>query len=551
MRIRSTPTISQLFSATRFVLRFRRALRRFVFRSHPLHFKLNRISNLSHNLFSSGADGNIENSTERQTALHWAVAGGSVPIVNAIQNGGGRLNVADGRGYSLLHVAVQNGHIDMIHFLVIKGLQLDQPDAEGNTPIHWACIKNDIHSLRYLAAAGANMSASGMKGYSALHWAVSLNQVGCVNYLCDKHKHLITSRDAEGRTPLDLAREKNETSMIHVLRHADRDVMFSRKSLSLDDSNRALFAFLMPFLYYLILIYGFVKFSVWITVIALGVLTWVIMANAIVVLPRKGKVNTAVLGFFYSSFMFTLAAYLHKVTRYTFAEHPIQESIFIAICFVALFSHFRLVYSNAGFVDFNVGATQDAQAWLADLTADRDVRLCATCRVRRPIRAKHCATTDRCVVRFDHYCAWIGNTVGIGNHAEFMLMLGLVVLCHAWSLPGFISALRLNWDMTVGEMYSVISADPVLVYLILFQIVNGFWEASLWFQQASGILSNLTMNEKMHSKHYTHFWKDGKFHNPFDLGTPFANLRDFFRPHVNYYHLFYLSGAPPQSRLEV
>jgi palmitoyltransferase ZDHHC13/17 len=466
-------------------------------------------------------------------------------------NGIGRMNGIDGRGYSLLHVAVQNGHIDLIHYLVLKGLPLDLPDGEGNTAVHWACIKNDIHSLRYLASAGANMAASGMKGFSPLHWAVSLAQVGCVNYLCEKHKNLITSRDAQGRTPLELAREKNDTSLIHVLRHADRDVMFSRKSLSLDDSNRAMFAFLIPFFYYFVIIYGFTNYGVLITLLVLGITTWAVMANALVVLPRKGKVNTAVLGFFYASFMFTLAAYIHRVTRYTFAEHPIQQTLFLIVSFVALFSHLRLVFSDPGFVNTGPGAAQDSLAWLQDLTNDRDVRICPTCRVRRPVRAKHCATTDRCVVRFDHYCAWIGNAVGMANHFEFMIMLGLVIICHACSLPGFITALNLSWDMTVGEMFEAMRADPLLIYLILFQVVNGFWEASLWFQLFSGILGNITMNEKMHSKHYTHFWKDGKFSNPFDLGSAMANLRDFMKPKMNYHHLYYLSGAPPQSRLEV
>lgn len=496
-----------------------------------------------------GANANIPNSTEKQTSMHWAVAGGSVPIVHTMHQAGGRLNVVDGRGYTLLHVAVQNGHIDLIHYLILKGVPLDQQDAEGNAPIHWACIKNDIHALRYLASAGAKMDVQGMKGFTALHWAVSLGQIGCANFLCDKHKYLVSLRDAQGRTAMELAREKNDSQMIHTVKHAERDQIFIRRSLN--DSNRALFAFLAPFAFYFLIMYGFTHYSVLLTGLAIGILTWVITANAIVVMPRKGHVNTAVLGFFYSSFMFTLAGYIHKVTRYQFAEHPISQSIFIFVCLVALILHFRLVFSNPGFVGVGPSAIQDSQAWLNDLINERDVRLCPTCRVRRPVRAKHCATTDRCVVRFDHYCAWIGNAVGTANHFEFMVMLGLVILCHFWSLPGFIAALRLNWDMTVGEMYQVMSQDPLLVYLILFQILNGFWESSLWMQQFSGILSNLTMNEKMHSKHYTHFWKNGKFVNPFDVGSPLANLRDFMNPRINYFHLFYLDGAPPQSRLEV
>ena len=38
----------------------------------------------------------------------------------------------------------------------------------------------------------------------------------------------------------------------------------------------------------------------------------------------------------------------------------------------------------------------------------------------RPPRAAHCKIIDRCVLRYDHYCPWIRQTVGNGNYQWFI-----------------------------------------------------------------------------------------------------------------------------------
>ena len=50
-------------------------------------------------------------------------------------------------------------------------------------------------------------------------------------------------------------------------------------------------------------------------------------------------------------------------------------------------------------------------------------QLCVSCKIVRPLRAKHCSVTDRCVQTFDHFCPWVGNTIGKGNRHLFLLFL--------------------------------------------------------------------------------------------------------------------------------
>jgi hypothetical protein len=84
--------------------------------------------------------------------------------------------------------------------------------------------------------------------------------------------------------------------------------------------------------------------------------------------------------------------------------------------------------------------------------------------------------------------------------------------------------------MTIGGIGEALAADTFLLFLIIFQVVNGLWELQLWVSQFLLIIKNLTVNEQMHMRHYTHFWRNGQFYNPFDCGSRFANLRDWWNP---------------------
>jgi len=54
---------------------------------------------------------------------------------------------------------------------------------------------------------------------------------------------------------------------------------------------------------------------------------------------------------------------------------------------------------------------------------------CTKCDAPRPERAHHCSWTGTCILRMDHYCPWVANTVGWRNTKHFILTCFYGAVC--------------------------------------------------------------------------------------------------------------------------
>mmetsp|Transcript_14255 Transcript_14255/g.22190 ORF Transcript_14255/g.22190 Transcript_14255/m.22190 type:complete len:212 (-) Transcript_14255:765-1400(-) len=148
--------------------------------------------------------------------------------------------------------------------------------------------------------------------------------------------------------------------------------------------------------------------------------------------------------------------------------------------------------------------------------SSKNVTICATCRIPRLVRSKHCSRCGKCVEVFDHHCPWIDNCVGKNNHRVFFLML----LTHTVHL--FVSVFLL--DEIVQNMFKT---GPIRhagfnypTFVALFEV----W-VCCWFGVAFGLLLvtffrirlNITTNEVLNAKRYPYITLY-PYENQFDKG---------------------------------
>lgn len=94
--------------------------------------------------------------------------------------------------------------------------------------------------------------------------------------------------------------------------------------------------------------------------------------------------------------------------------------------FFSIASWLAVCFSDPGVVDAH---TLDAQ--LATYPHDHVLykpKTCPTLGVTCPARSKYCRVTQRRVAKFDHYCGWMGNSIGENNLRYFVTFLAVHVV---------------------------------------------------------------------------------------------------------------------------
>jgi palmitoyltransferase len=445
-------------------------------------------------IIEHGGDVNATDHTG-QTALHWSAVRGAIQVAELLLQEGARVNSADMNGYQTTHVAAQYGQTAYLYHVVSKwNADPDVPDNDGRSPLHWAAYKGFADSIRLLLFLDAHRGRQDKEGCTPLHWAAIRGNLEACTVLVQagKREDLIMT-DNTGLTPAQLASDKNHRQVAFFLGNARRllDKRFDTNSRLGKISKLGLapvlwciiFVLLVTYIHSVILATNMPKLTA-----ASGLFAWFGVLLATVGLVMFYRCSSKDPGYIGMS--------MHDDTQNMKDDEPLLK------------------------IEINNPA----------LLAGNWSQLCATCKIVRPLRAKHCSTCDRCVEQFDHHCPWVSNCIGKKNKWDFfaflilevsaMLVTGGVCLARVLTDPLAPSSFG-TWVNYVGKNHIGAISFLIADFFLFFGVF------ALTVVQASQISRNITTNEMANIMRYSYLrGPGGRFRNPYDHGIK-KNCSDF------------------------
>ena len=102
------------------------------------------------------------------------------------------------------------------------------------------------------------------------------------------------------------------------------------------------------------------------------------------------------------------------------------------------------------------------------------VRYNETCNFYQPPRAHHCSVLNDCIERFDHYCPWVGTTIGKRNYRFYLVFVfSSSLLCiYTFACSAYLVKMRADGeDTSVAE---ALRKEPGALFMMAYVFIC-FW----------------------------------------------------------------------------
>lgn len=443
-------------------------------------------------LYDSGASLGVPTADDtKMYPIHWAASEGKVACIAYLLSKRQDINIQAANGSTPVVVATQHNLPTCVCYLIKQGADLTLTDVNGDTALHWAAYKGFVELLGLLVYFMPHeVDAADNYGQSPLHLAALRGNLEAVQYLVLDLNADTIKRDRNGLTPLELSIKKEQLQVEWFLRlhHVKYNIIELVKSL---DSNKLKNATVIKFL---LLGYEEKEYAYW---------PWriVFVSNLLASLVTIQSAMDYVLADLY---FFHLIGVMFQVVWWLLFYMCLVKSPGIVQ------DNPNPKYSYATAIE-TIGNTHVSNA--------STPHVCHTCHVLRPLRSKHCKIKRCCVQKFDHFCPFVGNTVGRDNYKYFVSLLFTHAVCFFFWIIVATYTLR---RVTISWMYTLYILYSCLWQVLIFSLLGYHLQL---------IFKNLTTNEHVNTSKYKYLKNSSNFfENPYDKHSQYDNFMDGMFP---------------------
>ncbi|QLQ81563.1 hypothetical protein HG537_0F03240 [Torulaspora globosa] len=485
----------------------------------------NRLSVVAH-LVACGADVNAKAGALNAPPLHWAARYGYVYIVDYLLEHGADPTLKDEQGFNLLHLAVTSSNIMLVlyvlFFVVSKGIiDVDCEDPNGRTPLLWAAYQGDSLTVEALLRFGAYPKVPDSGGFTSLHWGTLKGQPHVLMYLIQKGADFFQKTN-DGKDCFAIAQEMNTTYALNeALNHCGFDSQgYPKKKLFEKSYHAKLVTFFTPWIF-LSIVFGL--FTHIHPLLALPVTLILAIAtnkalNKFVLTSYEvdGVAQLTLLktplyaGVFSGSVFLAAVVWMRKILPWTLLEEFWANMIFAMLLLAITYHFIKLLQADPGSIpaETDYDSVRETTRELLK-TGKFDARhFCIESWVRKPLRSRYSTFNKTLVARFDHYCPWVYNDIGLKNHKRFIFFIGLleIAICIFASLcmeyfdeledrnEDYNGDLKCFW-LIGDKLCAGLNFDLFTTLILLWAVFQSIWVAFLILVQAFQIFKGVTNYE--------------------------------------------------------
>jgi len=442
-----------------------------------------RVVEVIHLMIKYGADVNKQNNNE-ESPLVWAIYRGLLSVAKLLLDNGADKDVKVD-GTTLQHFAAESISAVALEFLWLTyKVDYEVLDSHGWTPLMYSAARNEPIHIRWLISHGVDVFRTDSQGETALFKAVRQQSNSAVWVLLEVEPYKqLRVQNIGDLTVLKLAENINLSfyQELKSLARREHHFFYSRLDEWTDNVYR-----LNP--------------------------------------RRYGAFKLKIL-YIAVEFFVVIQLFVHF-----FSQDNIGLSVFLLFLIIfGIFGYVWLFYSDPGYVasasqshqiksgplNKELLATEDIEEYYRAITCAKKVRVCTTCKTVVPLRSKHCRELDRCVYRFDHYCPFVGNAIGLKNHRPFIFFLFWNVvsislyfnLLYKWVQRQSVVDQH-KYIKTHMLEFILLTVFPGLACLVLFIFAFSLLVSNLYL-----ISWNLTTNEYINYKRYHYLFQNGIYKN--------------------------------------